>query len=76
MTALDIIFAQNWIEQFREDYPVAGREMLRQGVFAYCRTHTPETVMMDLLWSECHNPSTTQARYDEFCSDSTVRLIR
>lgn len=76
MATLDIIFAQNWIEQFREDYPVAGGEMVRQGVLAYCRTHTPDNVMMDLHWRQCRNPSTMQARYAEFCSTPAIRLIR
>lgn len=73
MNALDVIFAQNWVEQFREDYPVAGRIMNVDGVMRYLRRVDPSRAMMDLCWWDCRNPGLTQRRYNEFRDSSLIR---
>lgn len=73
MNALDVIFAQNWVEQFREDYPVAGRIMNVEGVMRYLRRVDPSRAMMDLHWLECRNTLLAQRRYNEFRDSSFIR---
>lgn len=73
MNALDVIFAQNWVEQFREDYPVAGRNMNVEGVMRYLRRVDPSTAMMDLSWVECRNTWLAQRRYNKFRDSSLIR---